>query len=118
MRPHRKVKSWRIPFNEIGTSGEIAGTIRKRRGGLFRPMPFISRHLQSFYSHPSFVPLILHSPKLVLVCRDSFQRLTTRISMRNKFLVVALMGASFVAALAQPQERGGRNMPPGENVFG
>ena len=38
--------------------------------------------------------------------------------MRNKFLVVALLGASFVAALAQPQERGGRNMPPGENVFG
>lgn len=38
--------------------------------------------------------------------------------MRNMFLVVALLGASFVAALAQPQERGGRNMPPGENVIG
>src|SRR5215471_17303362 len=37
--------------------------------------------------------------------------------MRKMFLVVALLGAS-LAALAQPQERGGRNMPPGENVFG
>jgi hypothetical protein len=38
--------------------------------------------------------------------------------MRNMFLVTALLGASFVAATAQPQERGGRNMPPGENVVG
>ncbi len=38
--------------------------------------------------------------------------------MRNMFLVAALLGASFVGASAQGQERGGRNMPPGENVFG
>jgi len=38
--------------------------------------------------------------------------------MRNMLLVAALLGASFVAAPAQVQERGGRNMPPGETVFG
>ncbi len=38
--------------------------------------------------------------------------------MRNMFLVAALLGASYVGAPAQVQERGGRNMPPGENVVG
>ncbi|HKD78975.1 MAG TPA: DUF5666 domain-containing protein [Candidatus Angelobacter sp.] len=38
--------------------------------------------------------------------------------MRNRLLVAALLSASFVAAMAQVQERGGRNMPPGENVMG
>lgn len=38
--------------------------------------------------------------------------------MRNMLLVAALLGASFVTAPAQVQDRGGRNMPPGETVFG
>src|SRR5581483_3807091 len=42
----------------------------------------------------------------------------TRIPMRNMLLVAALLGASFVAAPAQVQERGGRNLPPGETVVG
>jgi len=33
-------------------------------------------------------------------------------------LVTALLGASFVAAPAQVQERGGRTLPPGETVIG
>ncbi|HEY7402271.1 MAG TPA: DUF5666 domain-containing protein [Candidatus Angelobacter sp.] len=38
--------------------------------------------------------------------------------MRKMFVVMALLGASFLAAIAQDQERGGRNMPPGDGVFG
>lgn len=38
--------------------------------------------------------------------------------MRNMLLVATLLGVSFVTAPAQVQERGGRNMPPGETVFG
>lgn len=38
--------------------------------------------------------------------------------MRNVLLMAMLLGASFAAAPAQVQERGGRNMPPGETVFG
>lgn len=38
--------------------------------------------------------------------------------MRKMLVVMALLGASFVAATAQNQERGGRNLPPGENVMG
>ena len=38
--------------------------------------------------------------------------------MRKKLLVAALLGGSFLAAPAQTQERGGMNMPPGENVVG
>lgn len=38
--------------------------------------------------------------------------------MRNMLLVAALLGASFVPAPAQVQERSGRNLPPGESVFG
>ena len=38
--------------------------------------------------------------------------------MGKMFVVMALLGASFVAAIAQDQERGGRNMPPGDNVVG
>lgn len=38
--------------------------------------------------------------------------------MRNSLLVTVLLSASFVAAMAQVQERGGRNLPPGENVVG
>lgn len=38
--------------------------------------------------------------------------------MRNMLLVAALLGVSFVAAPAQVQERGGRNLPPGETVVG
>ena len=38
--------------------------------------------------------------------------------MGKMFVVMALLGASFVAATAQDQERGGRNMPPGDNVVG
>src|SRR6185437_5151438 len=38
--------------------------------------------------------------------------------MRNMLLVAALLGASFVTAPAQVQERGGRNLPPGETVIG
>ena len=38
--------------------------------------------------------------------------------MKKLLLVTALLGGSFVAAPAQTQERGGMNMPPGENVVG
>lgn len=38
--------------------------------------------------------------------------------MRNMLLVAALLGASFLVALAQVQDRGGRNLPPGETVVG
>lgn len=38
--------------------------------------------------------------------------------MRNMLLVMALLSSSFVAAPAQVQDRGGRNLPPGETVVG
>ncbi len=38
--------------------------------------------------------------------------------MRKMFVVMALLGAGFLVAIAQDQERSGRNMPPGDNVVG
>jgi len=38
--------------------------------------------------------------------------------MKKMLLVTALLGMSSLAAPAQTQERGGMNMPPGENVVG